>query len=57
MDLCIYALKEVVELYKRQNPAVIIGFIDAYKAFDRVNHQKLLSKLRKRGIPNSILRI
>ncbi len=36
-DLCIYALKEVVELYKRQNSTVII---DASKAFDRVNHQK-----------------
>ncbi len=57
MDLCIYALKEVVELYKRQNSTVIIGFIDASNAFDRVNHQKLFSKLRLRGIPNSILRI
>ncbi len=45
-DLCIYALKEVVELYKRQNSTVIIGFIDASKAFDRVNHQKLFSKLK-----------
>ncbi len=26
-DLCIYALKEVVELYKRQNSTVIIGLL------------------------------
>ncbi len=50
----VYALKEVVELYKRQIPKSII---DSSKAFDRVNHQKLFSKLRQRGIPNSILRI
>ncbi len=53
----VYALKEVVQLYKRKNSTVIICFFDASKAFNRVNHQKLFSKLRQRGIPNSILRI
>ena len=33
-DPCIYALKEVVEMYRRQNSSVLIGFIDASKAFD-----------------------
>lgn len=56
-DLCIYALKEVVETYRRQNSSVLIGFIDASKAFDRVNHQKLFLKLSQRGVPGSIIRI
>ena len=43
-DLCIYALTEMVKTYRRQNSSVFIGFIDASKAFDRVNHHKLFLK-------------
>ena len=53
-DLCIYALKEAVDKYRRQTSAVLVGFIDASKAFDRVNHQKLFLKLTQRGAPGSI---
>ena len=56
-DLCIYALKEIVETYRRQNSTVLIGFIDASKAFDRINHHKLFLKLSQRGVPGSITRI
>lgn len=56
-DLCIYALKEVVDVYKRKDSTVIDGFIDASKAFDRVNHRKLFLKLRERVVPGSIIRI
>lgn len=44
-DLCIYALKEIVSTYKRKNSTVFMCFLDASKAFDRVNHGKLLLKL------------
>ena len=56
-DMCIYALKEAVELYKSQGSTMLIGFIDASKAFDRVNHFKLFNKLKMRGVPGSIVRI
>ncbi len=40
-DLCIYALKEIVNKYRDNNSSVFMCFIDASKAFDRVNHAKL----------------
>ena len=43
-DLCIFALKEILDKYNRQNSTMFICFIDASKAFDRVNHGKLFLK-------------
>ena len=40
-DLCIYTLKEIVEYYKFHSTSVYICFMDASKAFDRVNHLTL----------------
>ena len=44
-DLCVNALKEVTHMYMKQNSSIVLGFIDASKAFDRVNHLKLLNKM------------
>lgn len=56
-DLCIYALKEIVNKYGDKNSSVLMCFIDASKAFDRINHDKLFNKLRQRGVPKYIVRI
>ncbi len=56
-DMCIFALKEILDLYNRHNSTIFMCFIDASKAFDRINHEKLFYKLHNRGVPKSLVRI
>lgn len=53
-DLCIFALKEMIGNYKNKNSTVLMCFIDASKAFDRVNHGKRFLKMSQRGVPQYI---
>ena len=56
-DLCIHILKEVINYYRTHNSSVFVCFLDATKAFDRVNHWTLFKKLIDRGIPRYVIRI
>lgn len=55
--MCIYALKEILDSYNTKNSSMFLCFIDASKAFDRVNHEKLFLKLCRRGVPKYLVRI
>ena len=37
-DLCIFSFKEIVQYYHSMSSNVYVCFLDASKAFDRVNH-------------------
>ena len=56
-DMCIYALKEIVENHRSHNGSMFMGFLDASKAFDRLKHSTLFRKLIYRRVPNYIVRI
>ena len=56
-DTCYFTLKQIVSYYQEQGSNVFIGFLDASKAFDRVNYWKLFNMLLHRGVPVVIVRL
>ena len=43
-DMCIYALRQTIDYYKRNSSRVLICYLEASKTFDRVNHWCLFNK-------------
>lgn len=56
-EMCIFSLKQLIEYYTMYGSPVYICFLDASKAFDKLNHWLLFSKLLDRGLPCIIVRI
>ena len=56
-DLCVYTLKQLIEFHMKHATPTFICFLDASKAFDRVNHWTLFKKLVDRNVPLYIVRI
>ena len=47
-DLCIYTLKEFIDYYKTRGTTEYVTFLDASKAFDRIDHWLLFDKMIKK---------
>ena len=43
-DMCIYVMREYIEHFRSRNTSVFVTFLDASKAFDRLNHWLLYLK-------------
>ena len=56
-DMAVYAFKEIVDHYLRNRSPVFVCFLDARKAFDRVNHWTLFNKLLRRGVNADIVQL
>jgi hypothetical protein len=56
-ELAIFALKQTIEYYRDRDSPVFLCFLDAKKAFDRVNHWTLFKKLIERGAPLHIVKL
>ena len=56
-DMCIFTVKSIIKYYTGHNTPVYTYFLDASKAFDRVNHWTLFTKLINSGILLLIIRI
>ena len=56
-DMCIFTVKSIIQYYIRQNSPVYTCFLDASKAFDRINHWTLFKKLIDCNVPLLIVRI
>ena len=54
---CTFVLKESLAYYVENQSAVYCAFLDATKAFDRVNYCKLFRLLLRRNLPACYIRV
>ena len=56
-DMCIFALQQIVDYYQSLNSPVYICYLDASKAFDRLNYWCLFNKLLNRNFPKTVVKL
>ena len=56
-DKCVFTLKECIRYYIKHGSCMYVAYIDASKAFDRVNQNKLFKQLMNTGVPKWIIKV
>lgn len=56
-DLCVYAVSDFISYLKSRSTSVYVAFLDASKAFDKINHWTLFKRLINRHVPIFLVRI
>lgn len=56
-DQCVFIIKELIDFYISSGSPLYVCFMDASKAFDRINHYRLFDNLLIRGMPVIIVRL
>ena len=56
-DMCVFALKSIIDYYNQCSSPVFICYLDASKAFDRLNYWTLFKILIDRDMPLCIVRL
>ena len=56
-EMCVFILKELIRYYIEHGSCMYVTYLDASKAFDQVNHQKLFAKLIEGGAPRWCIKI
>ena len=56
-DMCTFVLKETIDYYVSCSSPIYLCFVDASKAFDRINYWHMFEKLLSRGLPPVIVRL
>ena len=56
-DMCVFLLKQAVSFYNKHDTPVYATFLDASKAYDRVDHYMLFKKMILCNIPLCLVRL
>jgi hypothetical protein len=56
-DMCVYILKQTISYFSECNSPLYVTYLDASKAFDRVNFYKLFDKLLLKRVPEIFVRL
>ena len=55
--VCVFTLKELIRYYIKHGSCMYVAYLDASKAFDRVNQDNLFKTLLNNGVPKWIIQV